>query len=169
MIHPRQMQQPMQQQNPYLIPQRMSMLDRLPSSRLQRNRQIPSMTPTKPHSRRKAQHIRSLIFPAKLPIQPPQRSIPSQQHLNLAAQPHCRLRGRQVAAKPRPGQPPLAPHSCTVVHSSRRFNREHDVPDAIAPQPPQPIDLQPPTFASGCPTQNGAPNQGCPTATLSKP
>jgi hypothetical protein len=100
-IEPSQMQQPMQHQHLDLDSQRMPLLRRLPPSRLHAHRQIPSHSRRTNAPSRKRQHIGRLSFSAKLPIQPGNRRIRSQQHRHPALQPHRRLRIRK-----KPRQPP---------------------------------------------------------------
>jgi len=95
MVHPAQMQQPMQQQHTHLIAQQVTMFSRLPSRCLQRNRQIagkPSRMLSRDLRCRKAQHIRRFVLASELAIQPPQRSVVREQNIHFARQSHRRLR-----------------------------------------------------------------------------
>ena len=116
-VEARQVQQSVQQQHPHLVAQRMPKLRRLPRRHLKRNRQVARQSWSlriaeegRVGRRRKRQHIRRLVFAEKCPVQPPQRRIVRQQHVDFALQPHRQPVPAQESA---PAQPATDPPSAT--------------------------------------------------------
>ncbi len=91
MVKARQMKDPVQRQNLDLLAHRMSQPHRILPGNVSGNRDIPGQFPRlagfRTGSRRKRQHIRSLILSAKLPVQRPHGRAAGDQHIHPAAQP----------------------------------------------------------------------------------
>jgi len=74
------------------------------------------------HRRRKRQHVCSLVFAEKCPIQPPQRRIVRQQHVDLALQPTAARAARRNRPNPAADRPTLR-HVFALPSIPRRGSR----------------------------------------------
>jgi len=119
MIHTQQMQHAMEHQDAKLVPHPMPEIAGLRTRVIERDGDV-AQTPA--HLTGKRQHIRSLILPAKTPVQPPQLRIIRKQASESASSRNPALE-RNV--KVRKLRPPSHAFACADDQTRRFYGRGH--------------------------------------------